>query len=101
MKLVVAAARSSLPVLGICNGFQILCEAHLPSARSAASSTGTVWANIGSELDIDTCYAGNPLVSTLGVDVMWHSDLYSQSSANPARNHSPSDSSLTQLKPRL
>jgi phosphoribosylformylglycinamidine synthase len=26
---VVAAARGGLPVLGICNGFQILCEAHL------------------------------------------------------------------------
>jgi phosphoribosylformylglycinamidine synthase len=26
---VVAAARRGLPVLGICNGFQILCEAHL------------------------------------------------------------------------
>ena len=29
MTSVVAAARDGLPVLGICNGFQVLCEAHL------------------------------------------------------------------------
>jgi phosphoribosylformylglycinamidine synthase I len=29
MTEVIAAARRGLPVLGICNGFQILCEAHL------------------------------------------------------------------------
>jgi phosphoribosylformylglycinamidine synthase len=29
MESVVAAARAGMPVLGICNGFQILCEAHL------------------------------------------------------------------------
>ena len=29
MTEVVAAARQGLPVLGICNGFQILCESHL------------------------------------------------------------------------
>jgi phosphoribosylformylglycinamidine synthase subunit PurQ / glutaminase len=29
MELVVDAARGGMPVLGICNGFQILCESHL------------------------------------------------------------------------
>lgn len=29
MTSLVAAARGGLPVLGICNGFQVLCEAHL------------------------------------------------------------------------
>ena len=29
MQSIVAAAADGLPVLGICNGFQILCEAHL------------------------------------------------------------------------
>ncbi|NBV89994.1 MAG: phosphoribosylformylglycinamidine synthase subunit PurQ [Actinobacteria bacterium] len=29
MELIVDAAKSGMPVLGICNGFQILCESHL------------------------------------------------------------------------
>ncbi|HEY3924067.1 MAG TPA: phosphoribosylformylglycinamidine synthase subunit PurQ [Acidothermaceae bacterium] len=29
MDLIIAGAREGLPVLGICNGFQVLCEAHL------------------------------------------------------------------------
>ena len=29
MESITAAARDGLPVLGICNGFQVLCEAHL------------------------------------------------------------------------
>ena len=46
MAELIPAARAGLPVLGICNGFQILCEAHLlPGAltRNAAcgSSPGT------------------------------------------------------------
>ncbi len=58
MASLVPAARSGLPVLGICNGFQILCEAHLlPGAlirnaglrfldrdvRLRIESTATVW----------------------------------------------------------
>jgi len=58
MAELVPAARAGLPVLGICNGFQILCEAHLlPGAltrnsglrfisrevRVRIESTGTPW----------------------------------------------------------
>ncbi|HWB65981.1 MAG TPA: phosphoribosylformylglycinamidine synthase subunit PurQ [Mycobacteriales bacterium] len=57
---VVAAAGRALPVLGICNGFQVLCEAHLlPGAlirnaglhfvcrdqRLRVESTSTAWTN--------------------------------------------------------
>ena len=60
MQTIVDAARGGLPVLGICNGFQILCEAHLlPGAltrnqhlhfrnrdqRLRVESTGTAWTN--------------------------------------------------------
>jgi phosphoribosylformylglycinamidine synthase len=55
---VIAGARGGLPVLGICNGFQVLCEAHLlPGAlirndvrrfvcrdqRLRLENTGTAW----------------------------------------------------------
>jgi phosphoribosylformylglycinamidine synthase len=58
MAELVPAARAGLPVLGICNGFQILCESHLlPGAltrnvklrfihadvRLTVTSTGTPW----------------------------------------------------------
>jgi phosphoribosylformylglycinamidine synthase len=58
MAELVPAARAGLPVLGICNGFQILCEAHLlPGAlarnsklrfihqpvRLTVENTGTAW----------------------------------------------------------
>ncbi|MEU5788334.1 phosphoribosylformylglycinamidine synthase subunit PurQ [Micromonospora purpureochromogenes] len=60
MDRIVDAARGGLPVLGICNGFQILCEAHLlPGALTRnqhlhfrnrdqilrVESTGTAWTN--------------------------------------------------------
>jgi phosphoribosylformylglycinamidine synthase subunit PurQ / glutaminase len=60
MEKVADAARGGLPVLGICNGFQILCEAHLlPGALTRnqhlhfrnrdqwlrVESTGTAWTN--------------------------------------------------------
>jgi phosphoribosylformylglycinamidine synthase len=58
MTAVTAAARDGLPVLGICNGFQVLCESHLlPGAlirndsrkfvcrdqRLRIENAGTVW----------------------------------------------------------
>lgn len=60
MSEIVTAAEQGLPVLGICNGFQILCEAHLlPGAlvrndslhfvcrdqRLRVDSTDTAWTN--------------------------------------------------------
>ena len=60
MESIAEAARDGLPVLGICNGFQILCEAHLlPGAltrnqhlhfrnrdqRLRIESTATAWTN--------------------------------------------------------
>ena len=68
MGSVVEAAAASLPVLGICNGFQILCESHLlPGAltrndtlhfvcrdqRLRVESTGTAWTSdftVGDEI---------------------------------------------------
>jgi len=60
METIINAARGGLPVLGICNGFQILCEAHLlPGALTRnqhlhfrnrdqllrIESTDTAWTN--------------------------------------------------------
>jgi phosphoribosylformylglycinamidine synthase len=64
MESIVVAARAGLPVLGICNGFQILCEAHLlPGAlvrnqhlhfrnrdqRLRIASTETAWTSAFTE----------------------------------------------------
>jgi phosphoribosylformylglycinamidine synthase len=43
----IPAARSGLPVLGICNGFQILCEAHLlPGALTRNAGLRFIHANV-------------------------------------------------------
>jgi phosphoribosylformylglycinamidine synthase I len=83
MQSLADAARGGLPVLGICNGFQILCEAHLlPGAltrnqhlhfrnrdqRLAVSSPNSAWTNaftLGQEIIIpvkngEGCYVADP-----------------------------------------
>ncbi|HZU55044.1 MAG TPA: phosphoribosylformylglycinamidine synthase subunit PurQ [Actinocrinis sp.] len=70
MEAVIAGAREGLPVLGICNGFQVLCESHLlPGAlirnggllfinrdeRLRVESTATAWTadySVGQEIVI-------------------------------------------------
>ncbi len=70
MEAIIAGAREGLPVLGICNGFQVLCESHLlPGAlirnggmlfinrdeRLRVTSTSTVWTadyTVGQEIVI-------------------------------------------------
>jgi phosphoribosylformylglycinamidine synthase len=82
MSSIADAARGGLPVLGICNGFQILCEAHLlPGALTrnqnlhfrnrdqalAITSTASAWTNTfvdGQEVVIpvkngEGCYVAN------------------------------------------
>jgi len=54
MSELVAAARSGLPVLGICNGFQILCEAHLlPGALTRNSGLRFVTRDVRLRVDND------------------------------------------------
>jgi phosphoribosylformylglycinamidine synthase subunit PurQ / glutaminase len=54
MSEVVAAARSGLPVLGICNGFQILCEAHLlPGALTRNSGLRFVTRDVRLRIEND------------------------------------------------
>ena len=83
MSELVPAARSGLPVLGICNGFQILCEAHLlPGAltrnsglrfvtrdlRLRVENVKTAWTraySCGAEIVVplksgEGCYAADP-----------------------------------------
>jgi len=83
MGAVAAAARGGLPVLGICNGFQILCESHLlPGAltrnqhlhfrnrdqRLRVDSANTAWTNVyvpGATITVpvkngEGCYVADP-----------------------------------------
>jgi phosphoribosylformylglycinamidine synthase len=54
MRELIAAARSGLPVLGICNGFQILCEAHLlPGALTRNSGLRFVTRDLRLQVEND------------------------------------------------
>jgi phosphoribosylformylglycinamidine synthase subunit PurQ / glutaminase len=60
MTELVPAARSGLPVLGICNGFQILCEAHLlPGALTRNAGLRFVTRDLRLRVDNDrTAWTG-------------------------------------------
>ena len=54
MAELVPAARAGLPVLGICNGFQILCEAHLlPGALTRNAGLHFVNRDVGLTIESD------------------------------------------------
>ena len=53
MEAVIAAAREGLPVLGICNGFQILCESHLLPGALIRNS-GTLFVNRDVRLRVES-----------------------------------------------
>jgi phosphoribosylformylglycinamidine synthase len=53
MEAVIAAAREGLPVLGVCNGFQILCESHLLPGALIRNS-GTLFVNRDVKLRVES-----------------------------------------------
>ena len=56
MTELIPAARAGLPVLGICNGFQILCEAHLlPGALTRNAGLRFINRDIRIEIGNGTC----------------------------------------------
>ena len=60
MSELIPAARTGLPVLGICNGFQILCEAHLlPGALTSNAGLRFIHADVGlTVLNTNTAWTG-------------------------------------------
>ncbi len=53
MEAVIAGAREGLPVLGVCNGFQILCESHLLPGALIRNS-GTLFVNRDVQLRVES-----------------------------------------------
>jgi phosphoribosylformylglycinamidine synthase subunit PurQ / glutaminase len=53
MESVIAGARDGLPVLGICNGFQVLCESHLLPGALIRNS-GTLFINRDVRLRVES-----------------------------------------------
>jgi phosphoribosylformylglycinamidine synthase len=53
MEAVIAGAREGLPVLGVCNGFQILCESHLLPGALIRNS-GTLFVNRDVKLRVES-----------------------------------------------
>jgi phosphoribosylformylglycinamidine synthase I len=69
MESIISAAREGLPVLGICNGFQILCESHLlPGAL--IRNAGTLFVNRDVKLRVESASTAWTSDYTVGQEIL-------------------------------
>src|SRR5881409_2743952 len=87
MESIVSAARDGGPVLGICNGFQVLCEAHLlPGALLPNTSLRFVCRQVDIEVMGDSAWTdAGPPTPTLSIPVKHTTGRYFAPALDPAQ----------------
>jgi len=87
MDAIIAAAGDGLPVLGICNGFQVLCEAGLlPGALLANTSLRFVCRQVDIEVVGDSAWSdAGPPAPTLSIPVKHTTGRYFARDLDPAQ----------------
>ncbi len=93
MESVIAAAKGGLPVLGICNGFQVLCESHLlPGALTRNAGLPFVCRDIWLRVDNNrTAWSSRTSISTASRKKPWRM----RRSTPPAQRSPPRSPSPT------